>query len=767
MRVTINECIEHIDLNKIHVSQSREKFHQYTMKPSSCIDLDVMKGVKNSKGFSGMEETDKDIDDICMVRYKNDVALENEIETLSENVKTSAHIDLKHFQNIQDKVNDSATSDTVKETGISSENDEDHSVNGNGIEIIHLKMKDIKQADEDCDDTSWFFDDFEGVDAKSTENDDNTIIDQDEGSNDLGYKKVGNSDKCIVSDDEENSDDSGAIIGDIQNLKSDIENDIRKLQDSREKVGRQKANTTNINMNKDETDSDEFEGCFDNSDHEFDDCFKNSKDSNKTKTDMKEKYSNTGIDFEEEEFMTVALKFNDIEVKGNKSKERSESSPSMFYSRLNEHGSDSKIDQTNRVKGSFNYELQSCSKEYTRVKEILNDNSINYGSVRNEEEQAIKNVMVSNGSKDCSESINKPQSDDKNFVHNNCVEMDEQIKSARTPNSSNHCQKKEGEASHIDQLQKINSILGSLGNKKKNDSSKIKVSSLKFHSRHFQDGDVEEPGDIDNSLPENDTGQLENEAYNVTDVKNISTSRNSTSMNKNFESSSDMCTDFLSDSPRPNKEPVSNVKQNHKCLDENIHNMFKEISDISKRNNSNSRKSLESALPVLNSGNNIDLSQSSISGASKGNLSDSDIFKMNRIKPELDISHVGKELSLKECKTGVVNKPSVFLRSRHMNFESEDNSVLDMSQVVSSDTSKETESKEVTHISINGNKELLDGHSEEMEADTRSLVFGVNYDGDESINKAVCDVIMKQSKDGKLRFVGVYTCFTISADNSL
>ena len=41
---------------------------------------------------------------------------------------------------------------------------------------------------------------------------------------------------------------------------------------------------------------------------------------------------------------------------------------------------------------------------------------------------------------------------------------------------------------------------------------------------------------------------------------------------------------------------------------------------------------------------------------------------------------------------------------------------------------------------------------EELEADARSLVFGLNHDGDEDINKAVCDVILKQSKEGKLRF---------------
>ncbi|XP_045188362.2 uncharacterized protein LOC123546233 [Mercenaria mercenaria] len=780
MKAVINECIQHIETRKIRVSEARQKI---VADRDKIPNFDDVGAYHEDKGISILNNLQKneDVKKGPTAEHLSDPECNPKVDSVAIKIDNAndnvVENDSKVLHHIQEMIVGHETCNDKENFNKICTNKSASYLNEDGVEFIHLEMKNNELEKEELDDTSGFFDDVEAMKGDCTEKFENLKGDQSESTEDDRNKtdQSGVFDEAV--EDEENSNDSGAIITDIENLKRDIENDLKMLKDKKERqkqvnIYKHNASSTQ-NMDQEHADIDEeFDSCFDDSDSEFSDCFEENHYDKRTtyeKEDNRESKNIAG----DEEFETVEFIITNSNVKENMKRKINDSTLKPSHDRPPKNLLDSlnsKADAAKANQGSFDINIQKCHKEYCKTKEVLGI-AVNHEALRKVDQILKKNVELNNIEKKTQELSNVSQNQMKAVIGKENLKISSHDKPVKSDciegQRSGHGSLQGG------QIQQINALLGSLGKTTSTAPSKTNVSALKFRSRHFREEESEPSGGSDKYIPNID--HVEHSIRNVInrneDANNFIVKENNVidEISPYFEQSSGAQQDIQNSlhtaalvSER--KLNVTAGKPPEILNLDSLNCMLKDINNISNRNMDSRTENLQTAA-CHSKGRDTDFREISENGSGSSSKPDMEI---RIVKTKVDHCMPENMSSLKGTKPVSVKHSSVFLRSRHMNTEAELNEKSEVLENFSrinpldQEISFTVKAKHIDDCKCTG-EQVCENKSqfEDMKEEMKHLVWGVNYDGDDDISRAVCDIVLKQSKDGNPRLnTNLVDCYT-------
>lgn len=771
MKAVITECIEHIKTKRFKVSELTT--YQYANK-KSINDITVSYDNPTSK-----DSRSKSVSNNLLI--ENETVKEDSFNSLHAKERLVADCENKKENKAQKRVIAQHVEEMTNGLKCSSDNEEKmkkrdfNDLAEESVEMIHLEMKNLTSEIED-DDTSWFFDNDCNTDRISE------IVKQGEEVHIEENAIAAADDDDEVSGDEGNSDDSGAILTDIEKLKRDIESDLKRIQEKKERIRQLNMKETTCNVLKSidmfDTDIDEeFDSCFDSSDSEFSDCFEGKnvkvfyeKDGNRSVENKCASNTDT------EGFKSIQLKFAKLAEKNNE-----EVSVREFVEKTSGTSDligvlkcrTSVVDTTLANRNSLDMEIQMCQREFSKTQEMLKSFEKHLGNKetgRNIEESKFFKCDENQSLELASVCKHSESVSSKNGEITASVKTDVQECLETCKSNDFDRWKLRQKPSDEGKIQQINSLLDSVRKGCKSGVGKAGVSHLKFHSRYFQDLKCEEPGQKRDFIQTDQTKppDLSKKSDNGTDCNIVQNQEISetcsllTTGSETLRNSSDTASDGLVKSDTHLK---SIPKNSRNCMDiSDIDSILKDINRISSVPNTCMKEEMHSSDLLGN--------YSEIHRINRLHTNEPRQDEQEQVKHQCSMSEPEGKNALRLPSSRVSN---ILLRSRHMNTENElaaKTSLPGATELLElKDEENVCQKSKQKQVIINPDRQQISektSETEEMENelvntnnmgvlkdDINRLVKGVNYDGDENISKAVTDVILKQSGVGKPRLVKI------------
>lgn len=457
MREILNDCIKQVENTKISVKSlielniTEKEYNQQEVIDSFTNTVENLHTNRSKVSVSlisdASAETNETLaDDKTLPGSRDHASL---VPTHETNTKL---VENKPYEILSNRTSDASVAvnkDCANEKG----------VNDDGIEVIHLQMKNIPFKDE-SNDISWFFerDEHSESGSKSPVHDSLRVVDE-TLVRDSGY------DEDVSEYNDKVAGKSDEIIEDIKQLKLEIESDLRKMMERKEMMHQKvmAMKPCSKNRGKIAPDEDEFDSCFDNSDSEFDDCF----DERDTICPTSVGASTGGIDWKHaasKEMEAAMREFKPVELTFS-AQEKPAAAENKFTSKLDKKlllkMQESHIEKLMSVdlhkSENIDVEIRNCKNDFLKTKELLST----FQSCRNLESKCAD----SSGCQDVKEKC----------IAREKIVLTKQSKKLSIP-----------ESSHSTQISEIDKLLKSVGKTATKKDPSSPRPNFRLKSRHLQ-----------------------------------------------------------------------------------------------------------------------------------------------------------------------------------------------------------------------------------------------------------------------------------------